>query len=179
MAVECSPELFSEFEKSLNGWARPEETGQLFLYEAQAYFEFTGLTSFTIPKLYDEAFREWEKFEYWCEDIKLKLMWEIVDYESEEFQQAYAKLTPKKYFKSKSVVKEKIFKVLTDSTTDGVENIMYVEIKCKSKKLFLIYFDSDSWALGHGDSVLVVKSLAQLNKKKWLLPSVIKRKVRA
>ena len=104
MAVECPPELFSEFEKSLNCWARPEETGQLFLYEAQAYFEFTGLTSFTIPKLDDEAFGKWEKFEYWCEDIKLKLMWEIVDYESEDFQQAYEKLTPKKYFKSKSAV---------------------------------------------------------------------------
>ena len=47
---------------------------------------------------------------------------------------------------------------------------MYVEIKCKSKKLFLIYFDSDSWALGHGDSVLVVKSLAQLNKKNGYYP---------
>ena len=161
MAVECPPELFSEFEKNLNCWARPEETGQLFLYEAQAHFEFTGLTSFTIPKLDDEAFGKWEKFEYWCE---------IVDYESEDFQQAYEKLTPKKYFKSKSAVKEKIIEALTDGASDGVENIMYVEIKCKSKKLFLIYFDSDSWALGHGDSVLVVKSLAQLNKKNGYYP---------
>ena len=170
MATECPPDLFKEFENSPGGWARPEEKGQLFLYEAQAHMEFTGLTSFTIPKLDDEAFGEWEKFEYWCEDIKLKLMWEIVDYESEDFQHAFEKLTPKKYFKSKSVVKEKIFKVLTDSASDGVENIMYVEIKCKSKKLFLIYFDSDSWALGHGDSVLVVKSLAQLNKKNGYYP---------
>ena len=97
-------------------------------------------------------------------------MREIVDYESEDFQQAYEKLTPKKYFKSKSAVKEKIIEALTDGASDGVENIMYVEIKFKSKKLFLIYFDSDSWALGHGDSVLVVKSLAQLNKKNGYYP---------
>ena len=170
MAADCPPDLFSEFEKSLDGWARPEEKGQLFLYEAQAHMEFTGLTYFTIPKLDDEAFGEWQKFEYWCEDIKQKLMWEIVDYESEDFQHAFENLTPKKYFKSKSTVKEKIIEVLTDGATDGIENIMYVEIKCKSKKLFLIYFDSDSWALGHGDSVLVVKSLAQLNKKNGYYP---------
>lgn len=170
MAVDCPPDLFKEFENSPGGWARPEEKGQLFLYEAQTHMEFTGLTAFTIPKLDDEAFGEWEKFEYWCDDIKLKLMWEIVDYESEDFQHAFEKLTPKKYFKLKSAVNQKIFKVLTDSTSDSVENIMYVEIKCKSKKLFLIYFDSDSWALGHGDSVLVVKSLAQLNKKNGYYP---------
>ena len=139
MAADCPPDLFSEFEKSLDGWARPEEKGQLFLYEAQAHMEFTGLTSFTIPKLDDEAFGEWQKFEYWCEDIKQKLMWEIVDYESEDFQHAFENLTPKKYFKSKSTVKEKIIAVLTDSATDGIENIMYVEIKCKSKKLFLLF----------------------------------------
>jgi hypothetical protein len=164
--------------KNLNGWGRPEENGQQFLYEAQAYMEFTGITSFTIPELDVETFAQWEKFEFWCEDIKLKLMWDIVDYESEDFQYAYEKCTPKKHFKSKSAVKEKIIEVLTDGTSDGVENIMYVEIKCKSKTLFLIYFDSDSWALEHGDSVLVVKSLAQLNKK-WLSPSDIKRKARA
>jgi hypothetical protein len=97
-------------------------------------------------------------------------MWDIVDYEPEDFQQAYEKLTPKKYFKSKSAVNQKIIEVLTNDASDGIENIMYVEIKCKSKKLFLIYFDSDSWALGHGDSVLVVKSLAQLNKKNGYYP---------
>ena len=170
MAVDCPPDLFKEFENSPGGWARPEEKGQLFLYEAQAHMEFTGLTSFTIPELDDETFAEWEKFEYWCEDIKCKLMWEIIEYESEDFQQAYEKLTPKKYFKSKSVVKEKIIEALTDGASDGVENIMYVEIKCKSKKLFLIYFGSDSWTLGYGDSVLVVKSLAQLNKKNGYYP---------
>ena len=170
MAVDCPPDLFKEFENSPGGWARPEDEGQQFLYDVLEHMEFTGLTSFTVPKLDDETFGEWEKFEYWCEDIKLKLMWEIVDYESEDFQHAFEKLTPKKYFKSKSVVKEKIFKVLTDGASDGVENIMYVEIKCKSKRLFLIYFDSDSWSLGHGDSVLVVKSLAQLNKKNGFYP---------
>ena len=171
MAVDCPPDVFKEFENSPGGWARPEGDGQQFLYDALGeHMEFTGLTSFTIPKLDDETFAEWEKFEYWCEDIKLKLMWEIVEYESEDFQQAYENLTPKKYFKSKSAVKEKLIEALTDGASDGVENIMYVEIKCKSKKLFLIYFDSDSWALGHGDSVLVVKSLAQLNKKNGYYP---------
>jgi hypothetical protein len=171
MTAECPPDLFKEFEKNTGGSARPEAGGQQFLYDALGdHMHFTGLTFFTIPKLDDETFGEWEKFEYWCEDIKLKLMWEIVDYESEDFQFAYEKLTPKRYFKSKSVVKEKIIAVLTDGSSDHVENIMCVEIECNSKKLFLIYFDSDSWALGHGDSVLVVKSLAQLHKKDGFYP---------
>ncbi len=109
MTAECPPDLFKEFENSPGGWARPEGDGQQFLYDALGeHMEFTGLTSFTIPKLDNETFAQWEKFEYWCEDIKLKLMWDIVDYESEDFQYAYEKCTPKKYFKSKSAVKEKL-----------------------------------------------------------------------
>ena len=118
MAVDCPPDLFKEFENSPGGWARPEGDGQQFLYDALGeYMEFTGLTSYTIPKLDDKTFGEWEKFEYWCEDIKLKLMWDIVDYESEDFQQAYEKLTPKKYFKSKSAVNKKIIEVLTNGAS--------------------------------------------------------------
>ena len=171
MTAECPPDLFKEFENSSGDWASPDDEGQQFLYDALGeHMEFTGLTSFTIPILDDETFEEWEKFEYWCEEIKPELMWKIVNSESEIFLSAFEKLTPKKYFKSKSAVKEKIIGVLTDGTFEDVENIMYVEIECKSKKLFLIYFDSDSWALGHGDSVLVVKSLAQLNKKNGYYP---------
>ena len=72
MTAECPPDLFREFENSPGGWARPEGDGQQFLYDALGeHMEFTGLTSFTIPKLDDKTFGEWEKFEYWCEDIKL------------------------------------------------------------------------------------------------------------
>jgi hypothetical protein len=171
MTAECPPDLFKEFENSAGGSARPEGQGQQFLYDALAeHMEFTGLTSFKIPKLDDETFGVWEKFEYWCEEMKRELMWKIVDYDSDKFVSAFEKLTPKKYFKSKTAVKEKIIEVLTDGSSEDVENIVYVEIKCKRKKLFLIYFDPDSWALGHGDSVLVVKSLAQLNKKNGYYP---------
>jgi len=137
MAAVCPPDLFKQFENSPDGWARPGPEGKQFLYDALGdHMEFTDLTYFTIPKLDDEAFGNWEKFEYWCEDIKLKLMWDIVDYESEDFQLAYENFTPKKYFKTKSKVKEKIIEALTDSSSDSVENIMYVEIQCKNKNFF-------------------------------------------
>jgi len=157
MAAECPPDLFKEFESSTCSWLRPEGDGQQFLYDALGeHMEFTGLTSFTIAKLDKETFEEWEKFEYWCDEMKHALMWKIVDVDSDSFQSAYEKSTPKKYFKSKSVVKEKIIEVLSDGASEDIENIMCVEIQCKTKKLFLIYFDSDAWTLGHGDSVFVV-----------------------
>ena len=52
MTAECPPDLFKEFANSPGGWARPESEGQQFLYDALGdSMEFTGLTSFTIPKL--------------------------------------------------------------------------------------------------------------------------------
>jgi hypothetical protein len=171
MTKECPSNLFNIFEASTGNWIRPEGDGAQFLYDALGDdMGFTGVTSFTIPILDDEAFGNWEKFEYWCEDIKPKLMWKVVDYESVYFQSAYENSTPKKYFKTKSAVKAKIIDALSDGAAEDVESIMYVEIKCGKKKLYLVYFDSDSWALGHGDSVLVVKSLSQLNKKNGYYP---------
>ena len=171
MSAECPLKLFKLFRENIGGWVRPEKAGQQFLYDALGdHMDFSGVTAITIPPLDDAAFKSWEQFGYWCEEIKLELMWKIVDYKSTDFELAYEKSTPKKYIKSKSIVRTKIIQVLSNSTSDDVENVMYVEIHYKSKKLFLIYFDSDSWALGHGSSVLVVKSLAYFNKKNGFYP---------
>ena len=52
----------------------------------------------------------------------------------------------------------------------GSNNPDGVEIKSNKQKLFLIYLDRDSWTLGHGNEVLVVKSLDELTPEKGFHP---------
>ncbi len=159
MAVQCPPELFELFEKSCGNWVTPDEKGQTFLYDAQAETEFPGVVSLDIPELDDKSFGDWELFEYWCEDMRLQLMWELVadmgDYDEET-------VTPRQLFKTKEAVKEKILFTLCSSESEGTADVTCVEIEFNGVTLFLIYEDADAWALGHGDSVLVVKSLDEL-----------------
>lgn len=169
MSAECPPELFKQFEESPGGWARLGEDGQQFLYNALGdHMDFADATCLTIPPLKNETFNDWQKFENWCDELHSDLMWKIVDEDDESFQEAHEKSTPDKYFKSKSAVRAKIIKLLC--AADLAEPVTYVEIQCGNKKLFLIYFDSDSWSLDHGDSVLVIKSLDELNKKNGFYP---------
>ena len=171
MPAQCSPELFKEFENEAGGTSRPGEKGQQYLYEILGdHLEFSNVTPLSIPFLDNKTFANWQKFEYWCDDIKNNLMWKIIDENDLFFQEAFENLSPKKYFKNKKVVKEKIIEVLCDKNSEDIETITYVEINCKNKKLFLIYFGADGWALGHSDSVLVLKSLSHLNKKNGFYP---------
>ena len=159
MAVQCPPELFEFFEKSCGSWVTPDDDGQTFLYEAQAESEFPGVVSLDVPELDDKSFDDWEKFEYWCDDIRRELMWKLVadlgDYDEET-------VTPRQLFKTKEAVKEKILFTLCSSESEGTADVTCVEIEFYGVTLFLIYEDADAWALGHGDSVLVVKSLDEL-----------------
>ena len=159
MSVQCPPKLFELFEKSCGDWVAPDEEGQTFLYDAQAETEFPGVVSLDIPELDDKSFDDWELFEYWCEDMRLQLMWELVADMGEYDEET---VTPRQLFKTKEAVKEKILFTLCSSESEGTADVTCVEIESNGVTLFLIYEDADAWALGHGDSVLVVKSLDEL-----------------
>jgi hypothetical protein len=73
--------------------------------------------------------------------------------------------TPKKFFKTKKNLNEKIIKALRENATDQIESIIYVEIECNKRKLLLLYFDSDKWTLGFGKSVAVIQNLDELTEE--------------
>lgn len=165
MSIECPEQLFKFFE-NCGGWANPDDEGQQFLYEAlYAGFKYSNLISIDVPVLDNKTFNDWVKFEYWCDDIKGLQMWDIVDEKINNAEFDDNNNTPKKYFKTKKKVKEAIIKSIRASDSDQIESITYVEIECGNKSLLLLYFDSDSWSLGWGDSVLVLNSLDELTEE--------------
>ena len=165
MSIECPEQLFKFFE-NCGGWANPDDEGQQFLYEAlYTGFQYSNLISIDVPALDNKTFNDWDKFEYWCDDIKGLQMWDIVDERINNADFDDNNDSPKKYFKTKKKAKEAIIKSIRTSNSDQIESITYVEIECGNKSLILLYFDSDSWTLGWGDSVLVLNSLDELTEE--------------
>ena len=162
MSIQCPKQLF-EFFESCDCWAKPDEEGKKFLYEAlYAGFQFSNLISIDIPPLDNKNFNDWDKFQSWCDDISGLQMWDIVDEKVNNAEFNDDNDTPRKYFKTKKKVKEAIIKSIRTNGSDQIESVTYVEIECENKILLLVYFDSDSWTLGWGDSVLVINSLDEL-----------------
>ena len=165
MSIQCPKQLFKFFE-NCGGWAKPDEEGQTFLYEAlYEGFQFADIVSIHIPNLDNKTFNDWDKFEGWCSDIKGLQMWDIVDEKINNAEFKADNETPKKYFKTKKKVKEDIIKSIRTSDSDQIESVTFVEIECENKILLLLYFDSDSWTLGWGDSVVVINSLDELTEE--------------
>jgi hypothetical protein len=165
MPIKCPKQLFKFFEAS-EGWARPDEKGQKFLYEALFEgFQFSDLVCIYIPDLDNKTFNNWEKFENWCSEITGLQMWDIVDEKIQNAEFNENNNTPKSFFKSKKKAKEAIIKSIRTSDSDQIESVTYVEIECEDKKLLLLYSDSDSWTLGWGDSVTVINSLDELTEE--------------
>ena len=168
MPVKCQKQLFAFFEASEanEGWARPDEEGQKFLYEAlYEGFQFSDLVCIYIPDLDTKTFNNWEKFENWCSEINGLQMWDIVDEKINNAEFNESNDSPKKYFKTKKNVKEVIINLIRTSDSDRIESVTYVEIECDGKKLLLLYSDSDSWTLGWGNSVAVINSLDELTEE--------------
>lgn len=176
MAVECPKELFEFFQSKCGDFARPtEREGQIFLYDALGEgFIFSDVIQIHFPKLDDKKFNNWDKFESWCEDINAKsmLMWDIVDEKISNNQFDETNKTPKIFFGSKQKVKEKIIHAICTSDSDNIEPVVYVEIEHDGKKLFLRYFDQDSWTLGWGDTVYVFDSLDELSIENGFYPRI-------
>ena len=169
MIISCAPEIFEQFEKGCGGDVTPDRKGQEFLYYALGEgLEFSGLIKIEIPELDDEEFGDWDKFEYWCDDIEKGLMWDLID--DEKFYEIYETSDPKDYFIVKDNVVEKALSILRSKES---LSIMYVEVESESKTLFLIYGEEgDGWALGHYDTVLVVKSLNDLTPELGYYPQL-------
>jgi len=169
MIISCAPEIFKQFEKGCGGDVTPDRKGQEFLYYALGEgLEFSGLIKIEIPELDDEEFGDWDKFEYWCDDIEKGLMWDLID--DEKFYEIYETSSPRNYFIVKDNVVEKALSILRSKES---LSIMYVEVESESKTLFLIYGEEgDGWALGHYDTVLVVKSLNDLTPELGYYPQL-------
>ena len=73
--------------------------------------------------------------------------------------------SPRKFFKTKKKLTEVIIESIRASDSEEIESVTYVEIECNEKKLLLLYFDSDSWTLGFGDSVAVIHNLDELTEE--------------
>ena len=168
MSAKCPPELFKEFEAGCGSFVKPDKDGLSYIYEVFfSHFEHAEAIEFTYPRLPEATFTDWKKFECWCDDIKQGLINNISPYDDgddSEFLTSF--FTPKKYFKNKKNLKS----IIIDTICDDTESVVYVEITCEEKSLFLIYLDSDAWVLGHGSSVLVLKSLEELNVKNGFFP---------
>jgi len=164
MPIKCPKELFEFFENS-GGWATPDEDGQKFLYQAlYEGFQFSDIVHIDIPKIDNKIFNDWDQFECWCSEIQgLDMGW-IVDEEIVNGVFNDENDTPKKFFKTKKNLKEVIIKAIRESNTDQIESIVYCEIEYNKKILTLLYFDSDSWTLGFGNSVAVIQSLDELTE---------------
>ena len=165
MPIKCPKRLFEFFENS-GGWARPDDEGRAFLYQAlYDGFQFSDIISIDIPKLDNKTFNDWAKFEDWCTEIKGLRMWDIVDEKiiNEEFNSDND--SPRKFFKTKKKLTEAIIESIRSSDSEELESVTYVEIECNKKKLLLLYFDADSWTLGFGDSVAVIHSLDELTEE--------------
>ncbi len=167
MSAKCPPELFKEFEAGCGSFVTPNQEGLNFIYEVLSdHFEYADAIELTYPRLPEATFSDWKKFEYWCDEIKLGLIDDILPSDEDESDFFTKFPTPKKYFKNKKYLKSKII----DTLCEDNEAVVYVEITCGEKNLFLIYLDSDAWVLGHGSSVLVLKSLEELNAKNGFFP---------
>jgi len=162
MRAECPPNLFKEFEAGYGSFVKPDKDGLSYIYEVLfSHFEHADAILFTYPRLPEATFNDWKKFEYWCDEIKPEFIYNISPYGDDDSEFFTKFPTPKEYFKNKKNLKS----IIIDTICDDTEGVVYVEITCQEKNLFLIYLDSDAWILGHGSSVLVLKSLNELIPK--------------
>jgi len=168
--IECPYSIFKQFEEGCGKIVTPDKSGRIFLFEALGAANFTGLKNITIGELSDKIFSDWELFGYWCDDAKIGLLWKLIDEES--FYDISKKFTPMEYFESKTVVEEKVLKIASKHDPEAInEEILSVEIESKDhKKLSIIFYHADTWALGHADNILVVKSLDDLLPKDGFYP---------
>ena len=134
MIVECPADIFKQFEDGCGGYVDLSGEVKTFVYQARSEGEYVGLIGAPdIVDLDDKSFNNWKHFESWCNNIEPEFMWEIVD------EEPFENSTPKDYFKSKTVVEEKVISLLCDSPgwAEGAE-LVCVEIESKNKKLFIL-----------------------------------------
>lgn len=164
--LRCDPKTFELFDKE--GWVTPGPDEEEFLYEALGSMVYTGMTPIDLSGLSPDVSRDWDRLEEWCDGVRHSLFGRLTNEVGNDFEDVKEILSPIQVFGSLASLKTKLIELICADSES--ENLICVELRCGRNRRFLIYFDPDSWALGHGTSVLVVKSLRALNKRSGYYP---------
>ena len=134
MSAECPPKLFEEFEASCGDFVKPNKEGLAYIYEVFFnHFEHANAIELVYPRLPEATFTDWKKFEYWCDEIKSEFISHISPYGEDDPEFFTDFPTPKDYFKNKKKLKS----IIINTLRNEIESVVYVEIICENKNLFL------------------------------------------
>ena len=78
---------------------------------------------------------------------------------------------PRQFFSSVELLRQKMIHVISNTEDPAWADVTCLEIECDDKRLYLIYEDTDAWALGWGNSVVVVQSIDKLTPECGYYPS--------
>jgi len=179
MKIECPPEYFEEFKKHVN--SDYVSSGEIQSYLQGLFFDSDIYD--TIPPeidlsdvipLKDRDLDDWDYFEDWFNDsLRQVLIGDMCDYPSctsliPNWDQMTELESPKEYFKDRDSVLEYFLRVSNEirSSLDLSNDIVSViEITSNDEELLIVFYDNDSWSLGHNNTVMVYKSLEDFEKE--------------
>ena len=158
MAVKVDKELFAEFWNARGGeYYASDEDVRYFLYEQMAEGTDRYLELLYVPNLAPVSsvdLSDWVSVMEWVNNasVQIDTVWMDEDHQS---------LTPKEYFGSADRLLASVLSAVADANYSGA-SVWGVTVECDGQSLELVYNDADCWGLGHGDSVLVVKDLSEV-----------------
>ena len=178
MSIECPSEFFQEFKKHVNG--PYVSTGEVRSYLQVLFFDSDIYD--TIPPeidlsdvipLKDRDLEDWDDFEDWFNDsLRNVLIGDICEYPRctsliPDWDQMRESESPKEYFKDRDSVLELFLRVSNEfrsglDLSNDIVNV--VEITSNGEGLLIVFYDNDSWSLGHNNTVVVYKSLEDFEK---------------
>ena len=178
MSIECPSEFFEELKKHVNH--EYGSSGEVRSYLQGLFFDSDVYD--TIPPeidlsdvvpLKNRDLEDWDYFEDWFNDsLRDLLIGDICDYPSctsliSNWDQMREFESPKEYFKDRDSVLEFFLRVSNEfrSGLDLSNDIVsVVEITSNGDELLIVFYDNDSWSLGHNNTVMVYKSLEDFEK---------------
>lgn len=162
--IDCPSELFEQLWNSKGEWFTPTTSeGSDFLYEAlSADMNFSGMFQISIPPITEDALSDWELFESWLENIDPKVSLDDFNLEEENLWSDGAP-KPVVLLGSENEISNKILDILRNNP-DPV-GLACVDIQANNRTLIMLYDNLDAWALGYGDTVLVVENLEELTEE--------------
>ena len=139
-----------------------------FLYSMLQEIVPTGLVEVHIPPLPKSALGDWEKFEYWLEDVHGTL--DVIDLISTTNEMDPYELmdqkTPAEVLGNSEQIVRTVVELIKRSGEKMTDSDIWVgEVTHDDQILYLLFSWMDAWSLGHGDSVEVVESLDVLTEE--------------
>jgi hypothetical protein len=161
---QCPTELFEVF-WSARGANTQNEKAVSFATEVFCnHLEYTDLLFVNIPSFNSAILNDWDKLEYWLDDMQCNLDVQKVFEPDFDYTDESAP-TPSTIIATFEELKVAALNAIFEENY-GQLNVGYVEIKNSGKRVFLVYKNFDAWSIGHGDSVNVVESLSELTEGK-------------